>query len=445
MIGKKIYNLCKIIFPYNRSLTGNGNRTTLNVLKKYCSKLKIKEVPSGTKVFDWVIPKEWNVKEAWIKGPDNKKFADFSKNNLHLVGYSKKIKKKISLKNLEKKLYYLKKQPRAIPYVTSYYKEDWGFCISYKMRKKLRHGQYTINIDSELKKGHLTYGEILIPGKIKKEIFLSTYICHPSMANNETSGICVTIFLAKWLLSKKRKFSYRIVFLPETIGSITYLNKYHKIMKKNIIAGFNVTCVGDNRSYSYLPSRLGSTIADKVGLHVLKWTDKNFKKYSWLDRVSDERQYCSPGIDLPVASIIRTKPGAYKEYHTSLDDLNNVVSSKGLEGGYNVIKNAIEALENNCIPTVNFCCEPHISKYFAINTAMEYQRERNLHTSIIPKWTDIKNSKYYKMKIILNIVSYSDGKNTLLDIAEKCNLPIWDLYPIVDELKNKKMIKIIKL
>ena len=265
------------------------------------------------------------------------------------------------------------------------------------------------------------------------------------MANNETSGICVTIFLAKWLLLKKRKFSYRIVFLPETIGSITYLNKYHKIMKKNIIAGFNVTCVGDNRSYSYLPSRLGSTIADKVGLHVLKWTDKNFKKYSWLDRTSDERQYCSPGIDLPVASIIRTKPGAYKEYHTSLDDLNNVVSSKGLEGGYNVIKNAIEALENNCILTANFPCEPHLSKHFAINTAMEYQRERNLHTSIVPKWTDIKNSKYYKMKIILNIASYSDGKNTLLDIAEKCNLPIWDLYPIVDELKNKKMIKIIKL
>jgi aminopeptidase-like protein len=423
MIGKKIYNLCKIIFPYNRSLMGNGNRITLNILKKYYSKLKIKEVPSGTKVFDWVIPKEWNVKEAWIKGPDNKKFADFSKNNLHLVGYSKKINKKISLKNLEKKLYYLKKQPRAIPYVTSYYKEDWGFCISYKMRKKLRHGQYTINIDSQLKKGNLTYGEILIPGKIKKEIFLSTYICHPSMANNELSGISVTIFLVKWLASQRRKFSYRIVFLPETIGSITYLKKNLKIMKKNIIAGFNVSCVGDNRSYSYLPSRQGCSIADKVALHVLKWTDKNFKKYSWLDRGSDERQYCSPKIDLPIASIMRTKYGEYPEYHTSLDNLNGVVSPKGLEGGYNVLKKAIEALENNSTPITNFYCEPYMSK-------------RNLY----PKLSK-KESTKNKTKIMLDFISYSDGKNTLLDIAEKCNLPIWDLYPLVNELKNKKIIK----
>ena len=362
MIGNKIYNLCKILFPYNRSLTGDGNRISLALLKKYCQKLKIKEVPSGTKVFDWTVPKEWNVNDAWITDRNNKKFAQFSKNNLHLVGYSKKIKKKMSLKKLEKKLFYLKDQPNAIPYVTSYYKEDWGFCISYNTRKKLKSGEYNIHIDSQLKKGHLTYGEILIPGKVKKEIFLSTNICHPSMANNELSGPCVTIFLAKWLLSKKRKYSYRIVFVPETIGSITYLKKNYKVMKKNIIAGFNVVCVGDDRSYSYLPSRLENTLADKVALHVLKKYKKKFKKYSWLERGSDERQYCSPGIDLPIASIMRTKYGKYKEYHTSLDNLNNVVSPKGLEGGYNIVKKAIEVLENSCIPITNFLCEPQMSK-----------------------------------------------------------------------------------
>jgi len=423
VIGNKIYNLCKILFPYNRSLTGNGNRITLSTLKKYCSRLKIVEVPSGTKVFDWVVPQEWNVKEAWIKGPDNKKFADFSKNNLHLVGYSKKVEKKMSLKNLEKKLYYLKKLPKAIPYVTSYYNDDWGFCISYNDRKKLKNGQYSIHIDSQLKKGNLTYGEILIPGKEKKEIFLSTYICHPSMANNELSGISVTIFLAKWLLSQKRKFSYRIVFLPETIGSITYIKKNFNTMKKNIIAGFNVSCVGDNRSYSYLPSRQENSIADKISLHVLKWTDKNFKKYSWLDRGSDERQYCSPKIDLPVASIMRTKYGEYPEYHTSLDNLSDVVSPNGLEGGYNVLKKAIEALENNCTPITNFYCEPHMSK-------------RNLYPKLSKK-ESINN----KTKIMMDFISYSDGKNTLLDIAEKCNLPIWNLYTIVEKLHKEKIIK----
>ena len=205
MIGNKIYNLCKVLFPHNRSLTGNGNRITLNILKKYCPKLKIKHVPSGTKVFDWTVPKEWNVKEAWIKDSNNKKIADFSKNNLHLVGYSKSVKKQIPLKKLEKNLHYLRQLPNAIPYVTSYYKEDWGFCISYNAKKKLRNGKYKVLIDSQLKKGNLNYGEILIPGKEKKEIFLSTYICHPSMANDNLSGMTVSIFLAKWLQLKKKK------------------------------------------------------------------------------------------------------------------------------------------------------------------------------------------------------------------------------------------------
>jgi len=430
VIGNKIYNLCKVLFPHNRSLTGNGNRITLNILKKYCPKLKIKHVPSGTKVFDWTVPKEWNVKEAWIKDSNNKKIADFSKNNLHLVGYSKSVKKQIPLKKLEKNLHYLRQLPNAIPYVTSYYKEDWGFCISYNAKKKLRNGKYKVLIDSQLKKGNLNYGEILIPGKEKKEIFLSTYICHPSMANDNLSGMTVSIFLAKWLQLKKRKFSYRIVFVPETIGSITYLKKNHKTMKKNIIAGFNVTCVGDNKSYSYLPSRLGLTLADKVALHVLKWTNKNFKKYTWLDRASDERQYCSPGIDLPVATIARTIYGMYKEYHTSLDNLKNVVSPKGLQGGYDILKKTIEVLENNCVPKTVFSCEPFMSK-------------RNMYPKISKcNYDGNKSPGVGKInKNIMDLISYSNGKNTLLDIAERCDLPVWDLYPIVEILEKEKIIK----
>ncbi len=228
MIGKKIHDLCKKLLPLNRSLTGNGNRQTLKILKGICKNLKIKEIPSGKKVFDWTIPDEWNAKNAWIRCPNGKKIAIYKKNNLHLVSYSKKMNAKMSLDQLEKHLHYIKEQPNAIPYVTSYYNKNWGFCISYNEKKKLKKGTYEIFIDSTFSKGSLTYGEILIPGIEKKEIFLSTYICHPSMANNELSGPTVTIFLAKWLMEQKRRYSYRIIFIPETIGSISYLQNILK-------------------------------------------------------------------------------------------------------------------------------------------------------------------------------------------------------------------------
>ena len=423
MIGKKIHNLCKQLLPLNRSLTGKGNRQTLKILKDICGNLKIKEVPSGEKVFDWTIPDEWNAKNAWIKCPDGKKIAIYQKNNLHLVSYSKKMNIKMSLDQLEHHLHYIKEQPNAIPYVTSYYNKNWGFCISYNERKKLKKGIYEIFIDSTFSKGSLTYGEILIPGKEKKEIFLSTYICHPSMANNELSGPTVTIFLAKWLMEKKRRYSYRIIFIPETIGSITYLKKNIRILKKRVIAGFNITCVGDNRSYSYIPSRNGNTLADKIGLHVIKNIDKNFFKYSWLNRGGDERQYCSPGVDLPIATIIRTKYGTYKEYHTSLDDLKSVVTPKGLDGGYNLLKKALGALENNYYYKNTLLCEPQMSK-------------RGLYPNIGKKKhvsQDIRN--------MMNALSYCDGSNSLIDISEKLSLPYWKILPLMETLIKEKIIK----
>jgi len=423
MIGKKIHNLCQKLLPLNRSLTGNGNRQTLKILKDICENLKIKEVPSGKKVFDWTIPDEWNAKNAWIRCPNGKKIAIYQKNNLHLVSYSKKMNVKMSLDQLEKHLHFIKEQPDAIPYVTSYYNKNWGFCISYNEKKKLKKGTYEVFIDSTFSKGSLTYGEILIPGMEKKEIFLSTYICHPSMANNELSGPTVTIFLAKWLLEKKRRYSYRIIFIPETIGSISYLQKNIKILKKRVIAGFNITCVGDNRSYSYIPSRDGNTLADKIGLHVIKNIDKKFFRFKWLNRGGDERQYCSPGVDLPIATIIRTKYGTFKEYHTSLDNLKNVVTPDGLDGGYNLLKKALEALENNYYYKNTFLCEPQMSK-------------RGLYPNIGKKKhvsQDIKN--------MMNALSYCDGSNSLIDISEKLSLPYWKVLPLMETLIKEKIIK----
>tara|TARA_B100001123_G_C15332692_1_gene1031777 strand:+ start:2293 stop:3591 length:1299 start_codon:yes stop_codon:yes gene_type:complete len=429
MIGKKIHDLCKILWPINRSITGNGVRKTLDILKKKCSEMKIYEVASGTKVFDWTIPNEWNVKEAKILGPGGKKILDFYDNNLHLVGYSTPINKKMSLKELNKHLFSLKEKPKAIPYVTSYYKKNWGFCLSHNNRKKLKSGKYKVLINSELKKGSLTYGEIFLPGKSKKEIFLSTYICHPSLANNELSGPTVSIFIANWIKSlKDRKFSYRIIFIPETIGSITYLSKNLKKMKRNMYAGFNITCVGDERMYSYLPSRKGDTIADHTAKHILKWTDKNYKKYTWLDRGSDERQYCSPGIDLPVATIMRSKGGEYPEYHTSLDNLKNVVTPKGLNGSFNLIKKIIESFEFNCYPKNLYLCEPQLSK-------------RNLYPST-SNWSK-KENYTYELRLMKDLISFSDGKTSLLNIAENCKVPIWDFYSIIRKLEKNKIIKIL--
>jgi len=418
--------LAKKLWPLNRSLTGQGNSETLKIIKNECNSLKLIKFKTGTKVFDWKIPNIWTIKEGWIKNKKKEKILDFKKNNLSVIGYSAKIYKIISAQNLKKKIYSIKKLPNAIPYVTSYYKKDWGFCMSYNKKKKIKDANYEIFINSKFKKGNLIIGEILIPGKTKKEILLSTYICHPSMANNEISGIVVTTFLAKWLLKKKNlKYTYRILFLPETIGSIAYLRKNYKYLKKNVIAGYNVTCVGDDRSYSYLPSRKGNTLADTLGQHVLKKYTKKYKKYSWLDRGSDERQYCSPGIDLPIASLMRTKYGEYKEYHTSLDKIGTVVTAKGLEGGFKILKKTLELLEKQIFPVSKTLCEPFLTK-------------RKIYPTISKK-----NSVNNKLKLYLDILSYSDGKNSSFEISKKLNFSEKKIEKAILKLKKMKLIKIV--
>jgi aminopeptidase-like protein len=423
--GKEIHELCEQLWPINRSITGDGVRETLNIIKQYLPNLVINEIPTATKCFDWEVPLEWNIKNAYIIDPNGKKIIDFNNNNLHVVGYSTLINTTIPLSELQEHLYSLPEQPEAIPYVTSYYKERWGFCITENQRKGLIEGEYQVYIDSELKNGSLTYGELLINGESNKEVFLSTYICHPSMANNELSGPSVTTYLARWIQSlEKKKYSYRIVFIPETIGSICYLSKNIKKMKENIIAGYNISCVGDDNSYSYLPSRYGDTVSDKVALHVLKHTHYDFVKYSFLDRGSDERQYCAPGVDLPICSIMRSKYGSYVEYHTSLDDLKFVTPS-GLFGGYSSLKRAIECLELNDTLRATILCEPNLGK-------------RGLYPSIS------MHTKVSEARVITNFLAYADGSLSNVEIAEKINTPLWELRKIIKRLTKENLLELIE-
>ena len=415
--------LAKKIFPLNRSLTGKGNLETLQIFQNICKNIKIKNFKSGKKVFDWKIPNEWNVNQAYIINPQGQKICDFKKNNLHLVGYSSSIEKTINLSDLKKKLHFHSELKNAIPYLTSYYKKDWGFCISKNNFEKLKKGKYHIKIDTIFKKGKMHYGECVIKGKFKKEIMISTYICHPSMANNEISGPVVSTMIAKWLSKKNLKYSYRIIFVPETIGSIAYIHKNIQRLKRNIIAGFNITCVGDERTWSFLPSRNGNTLSDYIAKKTLVELKKKFKIYDWLERGSDERQYCSPGVDLPVCSVMRSKYGTYPEYHSSLDQIKTVVTKKGLSQSINFYKKLISNLEKSTFPITKINCEPKLSK-------------RNLYPTI-----NKKGKKNFGNQI-LNFLTFADGQYTMEDIYSKLKVKKKKFNEIINILKKNKLIKI---
>ncbi len=414
------------LWPINRSITGKGFTKSLKIIQKELKGLKIKKIKTNSKVFDWKIPKEWNVSEAWIKDENGKKILNYKDNNLHLMGYSKPINKFVNFKTLSSHLFSSKDQPNAIPYVTSYYNKNWGFCLSHKTRKKLnKKKKYRVLIKSKFSNGFLRYGEIIIPGKSKKEILISTYLCHPSLANNELSGPILTLLISNWLKAiKKRNYTYRIIFIPETIGSIAYIHKNLDILKKRIIAGFVVTCVGDDRNYSYLPSKKENTVADKVIKKVLKRNKIKHKKYSWLERGSDERQFCSPGVDLPVASLMRTKYGEYKEYHTSLDKFGNVVTEKGILGSFRVYKKIISELEKNIYPNALYKCEPQMSK-------------RRLYPKV-----SMKNTLNKRNKILSNILTYSDGSLSAEDISKKIKINYKKVLSEIKFLEKYKLIEI---
>lgn len=417
--GEEMYTLINQLFPICRSITGNGIRQTLKILQNHIP-LNLHEVPSGTRVFDWKVPPEWNIKDAYILDPAGNKIIDFQKNNLHVVGYSTPVNTSLTLAELLPHLYSLPSQPTAIPYITSYYQPRWGFCLTHNQLIRLKPGKYKVVIDSSLKKGSLTYGELVLPGQSKQEIFLSTYACHPSMANNELSGLVVTTYLTKWLLSQPHRFTYRIIFIPETIGSLTYLSKNLKAMQKNIIAGFNITCVGDNRCYSYLPTKNGSTYTDRVALNILSFKHPQFIKWSYLDRGSDERQYNSPGIDLPIGSIMRSKFGTYPQYHTSLDDLT-FVNPDGLAGSLEVYQDCLTLIENDYAYKIDCLGEPCLGK-------------RGLYPTLSTK------SSRQETKTLMDFIAFADGKHDLIDISQTLKVPVWDLYPFINKLKAAKLL-----
>ena len=427
---KKFYELAKNkLFPITRSLTGKGVKDTLGIIKKEFPRLKIKKIKSGTKVFDWKIPDEWNISNAYIIDKKGKRIIDFKNHNLHVVGYSIPVNKYIPKKHLIKNLYFLRNQPKAIPYVTSYYKKRWGFCLSYDHFKKIKKNYlnndlFKVVIKSNFNnKGNLNYGELVLKGKSSQEILISTYICHPSMANNELSGPIVSMGLINYFQKKKNlKKTLRFLFIPETIGSISYLSQNLKKLKKNLIGGFNLSCIGDERTHSCMFTKYNDSPSDEALLQAYKNLKiKKFKIYSFLERGSDERQYNSPGIDLPIASIFRTKYGNYPEYHTSLDDFN-LVTLKGIKGGFNVAKEAINIILKNIYPTSNILCEPQLSK-------------RGLYPSLSTK------NKKTTSKDFLSFLQYSDGKNSLNKISKLIKLNLKATKKIYIKLSSIKIIK----
>jgi aminopeptidase-like protein len=426
---KKYYNIAKTkLFPITRSLTGDGVKKTLNIIQKELPKLKIKKFKSGTKVFDWNIPEEWNVTDAYVIDKYNNRIIDFKKNNLHLVGYSIPINKNITKKELFKNLYFLKNQPKAIPYITSYYKRRWGFCISYN-EYKILDKRYSLNdkfkvvINSNLnKKGNLNYGELILKGKSKKEILISTYICHPSMANNELSGPIVSMGLINYFKNKKLNKTLRFVFIPETIGSISYLSKNLKYLKENVIGGYNLSCIGDERQHSCMFSKYQNSPSDEAVIEAYKLLKiKNYKVYPFLKRGSDERQYNSPGIDLKISSIFRTKYGEYSEYHTSLDNFN-LVTLKGCVGGFNVARKSIEILLERIYPKCKIMCEPQMGK-------------RGLYTTLSTK-NENKLTRSY-----MDFLQYADGTNSLEKISNLIKLDLKSVKKINGMLNKNKLLK----
>ena len=410
----------KDLFPYCRSITGEGIRKSLSYFEKINPEFKRIKFKTGKKIFDWNIPKEWNIKDGYIKHESGKKFCKFKENNLNIVGYSKPVNFSIDKNKLIEKIYTLKQQPDSIPYVTSYYNEDWGFCMSEKNKKKLPSGKYSVFIDSELKRGSLDLSHAIVKGKSKKEIFFSSYLCHPSMANNELSGPVVLNKLILFLKERfeKPNYSYRFVLLPETIGSIAYLSKYKNHLKKNVICGYNLTCLGDKGNFSYIKSRNGNTLADSAIESSLK-DYKKHKAYSYLQRASDERQYCSPGIDLPLCSFSRSLD--YKEYHTNKDNLK-IISQKRLEESLDVLKNIIIALELGLYPKTKILCEPNMGK-------------RGLYPLISKK-----NTHNDELKLRMDLISYSDGMRNIFEISNLIKQPLSEIIKEYKSLKDHKII-----
>jgi len=421
LIGKEMYQLIEELYPICRSITGNGVRETHKIIGKHVQ-IKTHEIPTGTNVFDWTIPKEWNIQDAYILDPKGKKIIDFKKSNLHVVNYSIPINTKISLKELKKHLHSLPKQPTVIPYLTTYYKEDWGFCISNEQLLKLDDGEYTVVINSSLENGNLTYSEYYLKGKKEEEIVITCYTCHPSMCNDNLSGVALVTLLAKYLSNIPLEYSYRFLFIPETIGAITWLS----INKKNISqikCGLVVTCVGDSGNLTYKRSRQGNSEIDIIVTNVLRNSGDQYTLLDFFPSGSDERQFCSPGVNLAVGSLMRTMYGNFKEYHTSADNLQ-FVNVESLADSFLKYLKILLILENNeTYLTLNPNCEPQLGK-------------RGLYQALGGQKT--KDTAKQSIQWVLNL---SDGSNSLLDISNKSQMEFNLIKHAADILTKNNLLK----
>ena len=422
----KLYKIC-------RSILGKGFRESLDIIGEIVD-LKKKKIKSGTKVLDWTVPDEWNIKDAYIISPDGKKFANFKNHNLHVVNYSIPVNKKVTLEELKKHLYTLPELPNAIPYVTSYYKRQWGFCIKYNEYLKLKKGIYKVVIDSKIKPGHLVYSDTLIPGKTNKEILLSTYLCHPQMANHELAGPLVWSILYKILKATgPHNYSYRFLICPENIGAAAFLH-YSKKKVKKIVAGYIIHCLGNGKKITYKKSRLGNSLADKAALNVINNSNFPNEIIDFFPDGSDERQFCSPGFNLPIGSIMRnmyTRPNEskmdFKEYHTSLDN-ENFISFKTIIESIKIYYETLLTIDNNFTPIGKIQYgTPQLSKS-SINL---YENIMNFRIK----------KKQEKTRVTLEILNLAEGTLDLLDIANKKKFKLVDHLDRINNLLKSKYIR----
>lgn len=422
--GRAMYNLAARMFPLCRSITGNGFRESLEMICNVVPGIKFHEVPTGTTVFDWTVPKEWNIRGGGIYRLNGEKVIDFKDSNLHILGYSLPIDKVICREELLEHIYTQSDQPDWIPYVTSYYKERWGFCMSENQKKTLTDDKYHVQIDSTLENGSLTYGELIIPGKTEDEILITTYLCHPSMANDNLSGPVLTAELMKYVSQMtNRRYTYRFIINPETIGAITYISKNQEALQQHVKAGFVLTCVGDDRTYSHIATKYGDTLADRVMQNVLRYHYPDYKKYSFLDRGSDERQYGAAGVGLPVCGFCRSKYTEYPEYHTSADNMD-LISPEGLQGAYDVMVKVIKTLEHNYHYAMTVRCEPQLGK-------------RGLYPTISYK------GSHDAVNVVRDFTAYADGRHDLIDISNIIGAPTDTLIELKEKLMQHDLLQIV--
>jgi aminopeptidase-like protein len=400
--GDEMFALAAELYPLCRSITGSGSRATFARLAREIP-LEIHEIPSGTQVFDWTVPEEWNIREAWIKDPQGRKVVDFANHNLHVVGYSMPVSKRLPLSELRAHLFSLSDRPDLIPYRTSYYNRTWGFCLPHRLLERLEEGEYEVLVDSSHTEGHLTLGELFIPGDTAEEVLISCHTCHPSLANDNLAGISVGVALAKHLAAEQRRLSYRFLFIPGTIGSITWLALNEEAIPR-IKHGLVLTCAGDAGPVTYKKTRHGNATIDRAMQHVLEAAGAEYHVEEFHPYGYDERQYCSPGINLPVGCLMRSPHGTFPEYHTSADNLS-FIKPASLADTLTKAMEALEVLEHNATYlNLKPMCEPRLGKYGLYGGG---GGER------VGEFSELA---------LLWVLNQSDGSNDLLSIAERSGM-----------------------